>query len=178
MSGHQVFLVDTAIRPLFSRLVRASAIDKSVEHNNGSGNLRRSEWISSRLQSVEQSARGGKQRGRSAARNGESSGESSRLTILPTPGKSWDSPASTEEVLLQTISHLERNRQRNSELYPRGDLPESDDLNVLRILDLSRGGFPTNVERRRHCHSRRRPSAVPWQKVPSGVLHVHWCGRP
>ena len=44
-----------------SRLVGASARDKSVEHNNGSGNigsLRHSERISSRAQSVEPSAQG------------------------------------------------------------------------------------------------------------------------
>ena len=74
-----------------SRLVGASARGKSVERNNGSGDvgsLRRSEWISSRAQSVEPSALGVqlKQRGRSAARSGASSGASSRLTTQPTPG--------------------------------------------------------------------------------------------
>ena len=33
-------------------------------------------------------------------------------------------------------------------------------------------------QRRRHCHSRRRPSAIPWQKAPRGFLRVHWGGRP
>ena len=41
-----------------------------------------------------------------------------------TPGKSWDSPASTEEVLSQVQRHL----KRNSELYSRGDSPEPEDL--------------------------------------------------
>ena len=39
----------------------------------------------------------------------------------------WFVPARTEEVLLQTISHLEKNLE-----YPRGDSPEQDDLNEYR----------------------------------------------
>ena len=65
------------LSPDFSlpRLAGASARDKSVERNNGSGDvgsLRRSERISSRAQSVEPSARGVqvKPRWRSAARSG------------------------------------------------------------------------------------------------------------
>ena len=43
VSGHQLFLVDTVIRPLISlRRVLFSARDQSVERNHGSGNLRHS----------------------------------------------------------------------------------------------------------------------------------------
>ena len=65
---------------------------------------------------------------------------SSRLTTPPTPGKSRDSPASTDEILLQVLSNL----QRNSEKFARGDSPKPDDLEAYRPLDPSRGEFPIN----------------------------------
>ena len=127
-----------------SRLGRASAKrDKSVERNNGSGNLRRSERISSRAPSVEPSARGGKPRGRSAVRSGASSGESSGYATPKTP-TDWNSPTSlrsTDEVLSQVRSHLHRNSE-----YTRGDSPEPDDLDEYRYLDPSRCGSPTNED--------------------------------
>ena len=137
VSGHQVFLVvDTELRPLISLrrfLVVPVPRDQSVERNN----LRRSERISSRAPSVDPNARGDKPMEQSAASSSESSG-----CVTPqTPGK-WNPPASTDEVLLQARSQL----KRNSEVYPRGDSPEPDDLNEYRPLDPSRGGSPTNED--------------------------------
>ena len=148
VSGHQVFLVvDTAIRPLiFLRrvwFVPVSRENKSVERNNGSGNLRSSERLMSRAPSVEPSTRVGKPRGRSAARSGASSGESSGCATPQNPGKSWDLPASTDEVLSQVRSHL----KRNSELYPRANSPEPEDLEAYGILGPSRCGSPTNEDK-------------------------------
>ena len=103
-----------------SRLVRASARVKSVERNNGSGdvgNRRRSERISSRAPSTKPNARGVqvKPRGRSAARSVESSGCATPQT--PTDWNSPTSPRNTDEVPSQARSHL----QRNSELFTRGE---------------------------------------------------------
>ena len=55
-------------------------------------------------------------------------------------GISLRGPRSTDEVLSQAQSHL----QRNSELFTRGDSPEPKGLDAYRTLDLSRGGSPTN----------------------------------
>ena len=148
VSGHQVFLVDTVIRPLISlRCALFVALPEAKVSNTtllpwGVGSLRRSYLISSRAQNVEPSELGVqvKPRGQSAVRSGASSGESSRLTTPPTPGRSWDSPASTNEVLLRARRHL----QRNSESFTRGNSPEPDELNMFRPLDQSRGGSPTN----------------------------------
>ena len=139
MSGHQAFLVvDTVIRPLISlRRVWFVPVPRETKVSNAT-----MLGVSSRAPSVDPSARSGKPRGRSAVRSGASSGESSRLTTQPTPGKSYASPASTEEVLSQVQSPL----KRNSELYPRGDSPEPEDLNEYRTLDPSRCGSPTNED--------------------------------
>ena len=132
-------------RPVYSPTVADKAAKghkraKNEGHDNGSeyaGCLRRSVRICSRAQSVELSARSGKPRGRSGARSGAISGASNRNATLPTQGK-WDSPASTDEVLEQTLSHL----QRNSEKFVRGNSPEPDDLEAYRPLDPSRSRSP------------------------------------
>ena len=143
VSGHQVFLVDRAIRPLISlRRVWLVPVPRETIVSNATmavatlGAARGSaagRQVSNQVLEVP----GGKPRERSGAR----SGESSRLTKPLTPGKSYYSPASTEEVLSQAISHLEKNSE-----YPRGDSPERDDLNEFRILDPSRCGSPTKKD--------------------------------
>ena len=171
LSGHQVFLVDTAIRTLISlrRDWFVPAPETKVSNTTladcGSGDvggLRRSERISSSAQRVEPSARGVqvKPRERSAARSGESSGESSRLITPPTPGRSWDSP---DEVLSQAISHLERKSERNSELYPRGDSPSP--TNEDDVVTAGEGQAPFH---RRKC--REESCVCTWVKGPNGVF--------
>ena len=83
LSRHRVFLV-----VLFFASCSCQRQRQQCRTQWHIGNLRRSERISSRAQSVEPSALGVqlKQRGRSAARSGASSGASSRLTTQPTPG--------------------------------------------------------------------------------------------
>ena len=133
-------VVDTELRPLIS-LRRFLVVPAQSETKVSNATMLGAGSRSARAPSVDPSARGDKPRERSAAQGGASSVENTQLTTPPTPGK-WDSPASTEEVLLQVQSHL----KRNSEVYLRGDSPEPDDLNEYRILDPSRGGSPTNED--------------------------------
>ena len=140
VSGHQVFLVDTAIRPLISlrRILFVPAPETKVL------NTTMAVGMLAALGALADQQQGAKSRtGRSAVRSGESSGESSGCATPKTP-TDWNyptSPRSTDEVLYQAISHLHRNSE-----YTRGYSPEQDDLNEYRTLDPSRCGSPTNED--------------------------------